>query len=102
MANDALGAHARDELCLNTATRAQPVQAALSSAASFVLGGALPLVALVVAPHAIRTASVVLTAIVVLAILGAAGAKTGGARIARAAFRVSAGGTLEHDRRVGP
>src|SRR3954447_10744671 len=50
MAGDALAAHARDELGLSETYRARPLQAALSSAASFILGGALPLTALVVAP----------------------------------------------------
>src|SRR5260221_4942814 len=49
MTADALSAHARDELGLSKTYRARPIQAALSSAASFILGGALPLLALVFA-----------------------------------------------------
>jgi VIT1/CCC1 family predicted Fe2+/Mn2+ transporter len=94
MAEDALEAHARDELGLSETTRARPVQAALSSAASFVLGGVLPLIALVVASNALRTATVVVSAITALVVLGVAGAKAGGAPIGRAALRVGAGGTL--------
>jgi VIT1/CCC1 family predicted Fe2+/Mn2+ transporter len=93
-AADPLAAHARDELGLNDSTRARPVQAALYSATSFTLGGILPLMALVVAPAALRTAAVVATAITALVILGVAGARAGGARIARAAVRVAVGGTL--------
>ena len=38
MAHDALGAHARDELGISEHTQARPIQAAFSSAASFVAG----------------------------------------------------------------
>jgi VIT1/CCC1 family predicted Fe2+/Mn2+ transporter len=94
MAADPLEAHARDELGLSELTRPRPLQAALSSAASFVLGGALPVIALVVVPSALSTATVVASAIVALVLLGAAGAKAGGAPIGRAALRVGIGGTL--------
>jgi VIT1/CCC1 family predicted Fe2+/Mn2+ transporter len=94
MASDPLAAHARDELGLSETTRPRPMQAALSSAASFVLGGALPVIALVVAATADATAAVILSAIAALVILGAAGAKAGGAPIGRAALRVGVGGSL--------
>jgi vacuolar iron transporter family protein len=94
MTKDALAAHARDELGLSETTRPRPMQAALSSAASFILGGTLPLAALVVAPTALATAAVVVSAITALVILGMAGAKVGGAPIVRAALRVGVGGTL--------
>ena len=45
MAHDALGAHARDELGLFDGARARPVQAAFSSAGTFTIGAALPLLA---------------------------------------------------------
>jgi VIT1/CCC1 family predicted Fe2+/Mn2+ transporter len=93
-AADPLAAHARDELGLSDTTRARPVQAALYSATSFGVGGILPLLALVVAPAAVRTAAVVATAITALVVLGVGGAKAGGARIGRAAGRVAVGGTL--------
>jgi VIT1/CCC1 family predicted Fe2+/Mn2+ transporter len=94
MTADALAAHARDELGLSETTRARPSQAALSSAASFILGGTLPLIALVAAPTAQATATVIVSAITALVILGMAGAKAGGAPIVRAALRVGVGGTL--------
>ncbi len=43
MKHDALGAHARDELGISEITTARPIQAALSSAAAFSVGAALPL-----------------------------------------------------------
>jgi VIT1/CCC1 family predicted Fe2+/Mn2+ transporter len=94
MAADPLAAHARDELGLSETTRPRPLQAALSSAASFILGGSLPVVALVVAATALRTATVIVSAITALVVLGVAGAKAGGAPIGRAALRVGLGGTL--------
>jgi VIT1/CCC1 family predicted Fe2+/Mn2+ transporter len=94
MAADALEAHARDELGLSETTRPRPMQAALSSAASFILGGALPVIALVVTPPADATPSVIAIAITALAFLGGAGAKAGGAPVGPAALRVGVGGTL--------
>jgi VIT1/CCC1 family predicted Fe2+/Mn2+ transporter len=94
MASDAMEAHARDELGLDEGALARPVQAALSSAASFTVGALLPIVALLVAPAQGRTFAVVMTALVALVALGAAGAVAGGAPIARAALRVVIGGGL--------
>lgn len=51
MAHDALGAHACDELGISTTLAAHPIQAALSSAASFSVGAALPLLATFVTPQ---------------------------------------------------
>ena len=50
MAKDALTAHARDELGISEITTARPVQAALTSAAMFSTGAALPLLMVVVLP----------------------------------------------------
>ena len=94
MAADPLAAHARDELGLSETSRPRPMQAALSSAASFIIGGALPVLTLVVAPTADATWAVVASAVTALAILGGAGAEAGGAPIGRAALRVGVGGTL--------
>lgn len=57
MAKDALGAHARDELGISEFTTARPVQAALTSAATFAIGAALPLAMVVIAPSRWLTAS---------------------------------------------
>ncbi len=75
MAKDALGAHARDELGITEVSTANPVQAALASAASFFAGGIWPVVAVLLAPPAGVIYAVVAVALVVLAALGAAGAK---------------------------
>lgn len=51
MEHDAPGAHARDELGLFEKGRARPIQAAFSSAGTFTIGAALPLLAASAAPR---------------------------------------------------
>lgn len=94
MAKDALAAHARDELGISEITTARPVQAALASAATFSVGAALPLLMVVVSPVAWLVPIVSAASLVFLALLGAVGAKTGGANIWRATVRVTFWGAL--------
>jgi len=94
MAKDALGAHARDELGLSTQMKARPLQAALSSAASFGVGAALPLLVTVFAGGAMLIPLVFGTALVFLAVLGALAARTGGAGVMVGALRVTFWGAL--------
>ena len=94
MAHDALGAHARDELEISNAMAARPVQAALTSAASFAGGAALPLLVAVVAPASSLLAWVAVTALVFLALLGGVAARTGGAGVLVGAWRVTFWGAL--------
>ena len=94
MAHDALGAHARDELGLAAITRARPVQAALTSAATFAVGAALPLAAAVVLPMGQLIFGVSLAALLFLMLLGAVGARAGGAPILRGVLRVAFWGVL--------
>lgn len=88
-AHDALAAHLRDELGLATHMAARPVQAALASAASFAVGAALPLAMVPLSPAASLTWSVSIAALLFLALLGAIGAKAGGAPIGKAVLRVT-------------
>jgi vacuolar iron transporter family protein len=94
MAHDALGAHARDELGMSTALAARPFQAALSSAASFAVGAALPLLAAFVAPAALLIPVVAGASLVFLAMLGAWAAYAGGASVITGATRVTFWGAL--------
>lgn len=89
MQSNALDAHARDELGINELSSAKPVQAAFSSAASFSVGAALPLLAaaLFAGPHLIL--AVVLSALIGLAALGGLAARAGGARPVPAIIRVT-------------
>lgn len=94
MKHDALGAHARDELGITPTLEARPIQAALASAASFVLGACLPLIVAALAPPASLLIAVPATSLLALACLGALAAWTGGARIASGAIRVTFWGAL--------
>ena len=89
MAHDALGAHARGELGLLEITRARPVQAALASAATFTVGAALPLLTAVVLPLSQLVIGVSAAALLFLMLLGAVGARAGGAPIWRGVLRVA-------------
>jgi len=89
MAKDALGAHAEDELGISKATTARPIQAALTSAATFSAGAAVPLAAAAVAPSAWLLPIVFGAAACSLAVLGAIGAKTGGAGMWKGTIRVT-------------
>jgi len=89
MKHDALGAHARDELGLSDHTAAKPIQAALTSAATFSVGALLPLVVVIVAPGPLLGPLVFGSALVGLALLGGIGARVGGADIIRGVLRVT-------------
>jgi len=88
MAHDALDAHLRDELGITPTQRAQPVQAALASAASFAVGAGLPLLIVLVAPTSHLGASITLFSLVVLMALGMIAARAGGASVIGGALRV--------------
>jgi len=94
MQHDALGAHARDELGISDSMGARPVQAALSSAASFAVGAALPLAVTALAPAAGLMYWVPGASLVFLAALGALAARVGGAPAAIGAWRVTFWGAL--------
>jgi vacuolar iron transporter family protein len=94
MAHDALGAHARDELGITDALSARPLQAAITSAASFAVGAALPLVAVAMAPPSSLIPIAAGTSLVFLAILGGVAARVGGANVAKGAMRVTFWGAL--------
>ena len=94
MARDALGAHARDELGITPTLEARPIQAALASAASFILGAAIPLIVVALVPSASLLIAVPASSLLVLACLGALAARTGGARMAPGAIRVTFWGAL--------
>ncbi len=94
MDHDALGAHARDELGIIEEFSARPLQAAFTSATSFVLGAALPLLMVLWVPLTALIWAVSGSALVFLALLGALAAKVGGAPVLTAATRVCFWGAL--------
>jgi vacuolar iron transporter family protein len=101
-AHDALGTHVRDELGVSAALRARPVQAAFSSAASFAVGAALPLLVTAVLTTAAQAplkataliAGVGVSSLFFLAALGAVSARAGGAHVWMGAWRVTFWGAL--------
>ena len=94
MAHDALGAHMRDELGIHEAMEARPVQAAFASAASFAVGAILPVLMAILFRGSVLIEAVVAATLVLLAVLGAVGAKIGGANVWRGAARVLFWGAL--------
>ena len=92
--HDALGAHAREELGITEAQSAQPVQAALASAASFAVGAALPLGVTAMAAGPNLIAWIAATSLIFLALLGMLAANAGGANIWKGAKRVTFWGAL--------
>lgn len=94
MKQDALGAHARDELGISDTMTARPVQAALASAGSFAVGAAMPLLTVLLVPENILTVGVTATSLVFLALLGVLAAWAGGAPILKSTIRVTFWGAL--------
>ncbi|HPI63423.1 MAG TPA: VIT family protein [Alphaproteobacteria bacterium] len=94
MEKDALLAHAHDELGITEITNARPVQAAWTSAVSFSVGAALPLLVTLLSPARLLIPGIVLSSLFFMALLGLAGAKTGGAKIRAPILRVTFWGAL--------
>lgn len=88
-ANDALDAHSRDELGIVEHMAARPVEAALTSAVTFAVGAALPLLMVVLSPASVLIYTVATASLAFLALLSAIGAKAGGANVWRATTRVT-------------
>lgn len=94
MAHDALGSHARDELGISATLTAKPLQAALASAASFVVGAAVPLAVIFIAPANSVVPWLCGMSLVFLSSLGAVASRAGGASVVTGAWRVSVWGVL--------
>ncbi|WP_027080207.1 VIT1/CCC1 transporter family protein [Luteimonas mephitis] len=94
MAKDALEAHARDELGISEVTKARPIQAAMTSAATFAVGAAMPLAMVTLVPRPALVLGVSVASLLFLALLGAIGARAGGADVLKATLRVTFWGAL--------
>lgn len=92
--HDALEAHARDELGINEITAANPLEAALASALSFVFGGSFPLLIALFVPYQWIVSAEYASSISILALLGALSAKLGGSPILKAVLRITFWGTF--------
>ena len=93
-AKDPLKAHLRDELGFSEHTEAQPLVAAWTSAASFTVGAAMPLATAALVPQATISLWVTVSSLLFLAVLGAVGARAGGAPVVRAVLRVTFWGAV--------
>jgi VIT1/CCC1 family predicted Fe2+/Mn2+ transporter len=94
MTHDALGAHARDELGLHDLTRARPIQAALTSAASFAVGAAPSALLAALLPSGVLRLGIAGVTLVLLLVLGGLAARLGGAPLIRGALRVAFWGSV--------
>ena len=93
-AGDALAHHARDELGFEIDELSRPTQAAVTSALSFAVGAALPVLVAIVVSAGARVGAIVAVTLLGLVLLGDTGARMGGAPRLRAALRVLVGGVL--------
>ncbi|HCR72361.1 MAG TPA: hypothetical protein DIW23_13010 [Anaerolineae bacterium] len=89
MKHDALTAHARDELGLTEVHTARPFQAAWTSALTFALGAALPLLAVLLSPMNLIIPIVMISSLFFLAGMGMLASNTGGSNIWVGALRVT-------------
>jgi VIT1/CCC1 family predicted Fe2+/Mn2+ transporter len=92
--HDALEAHTRDELGITDTSTANPLQAAIASAACFLAGGFPPLLTALLVPASAVLWGIAIVAVVTLAVLGAAGARTGGAPVLPGVIRVVLWGSI--------
>ena len=88
--HDALEAHTRDELGIVDVHKARPVQAALASAASFVAGGVLPMLAALFSPAGLANQVVGASTLLGLVIIGYLSAKAGNANPVKSIVRLVA------------
>jgi VIT1/CCC1 family predicted Fe2+/Mn2+ transporter len=91
---DRLAIHARDELGIDVRALANPLQAAITSALSFIAGAVVPICVVLLSSQALRVPATMVVTLVGLAVLGAVGARLGGAPRRPAALRVLLGGAL--------
>jgi len=94
MAQDALSAHARDELGLSETMTARPLQAAVASALTFTAGASAPLLVVPLSPASMLVPAVALVSLACLTVLGALGARAGGAPLGPSVLRVTFWGAL--------
>jgi len=89
MEHDALGAHARDELGITEELSARPIQAAFSSALSFALGAAVPVLTALATPEELLVPTVMVVSLLLLAATGALAARAGGSSAVKGIARIT-------------
>ncbi len=93
-AHDAFAAHAEAELHIDPNDLTNPWHAAFASAAAFIAGAIIPLIAIVWPPASLRIPVTFIAVLVALAITGTLSAQAGGASRAKATLRVVMGGAI--------
>lgn len=93
-AHDALGAHIRDELGINDKSPTNALQAAIASAAAFIMGGALPLLVTIFGTMDYIVMMLYICALIFLVLLGIVAAHTGGSSVSKAVIRITLWGTI--------
>jgi VIT1/CCC1 family predicted Fe2+/Mn2+ transporter len=101
MAKDALAAHARDELGISSAVSSNPIQAGVTSALTFAAGATAPILAALLAPASFVLLAIAGCSLGFLAVLGAIGAKVGGAPVVKATLRVAFWGCVYRKLKLG-
>jgi VIT1/CCC1 family predicted Fe2+/Mn2+ transporter len=91
---DPLAAHMRDEWGQTQHTRARPVQAAVASASSFLIGGLVPFIGMIAMTATSRLVLIFAVTVAGLAIAGAVGARIAGGAVLRPAMRVVTWGSI--------
>jgi VIT1/CCC1 family predicted Fe2+/Mn2+ transporter len=91
---DALGAHLEAKLHIDENDVASPWHAALASAVAFLIGGVLPLLAILLLPASVRIPITFIAVLIALGITGATSARIGGSPVLRATIRVIIGGAV--------
>ncbi|MDY2947646.1 MAG: VIT family protein [Mannheimia varigena] len=93
-AHNALAAHTRDELGITETSVANPLQASMASAISFLVGGVLPLLVVLLIPFSHLEVALYIASVLFLGLSGGLAAKAGGANIKKAVIRIVFWGTI--------
>lgn len=93
-AKDAFAAHVDAELGIDPDNLTNPWHAAFASAAAFLAGAVIPIVAILLPPPSLRVPVAFISVLIALAITGAISAKVGKANMVRGTLRVVIGGAL--------
>lgn len=91
-AKNAVDAHARDELGINSRMKANPFQAGFTSALAFAIGSLVPIITAILAQGSHSAVFIVIISLVALAVSGTIGTFIGGGNRLIGALRVLIGG----------
>lgn len=93
-AKDALKAHLMDELGQNETTIARPVQAALASSVSFIVGGLIPFIGVFAPTLGGKATAIIIMSLIGLLLTGILSARTAGSPLIKTTMRIVLGGII--------